>query len=399
MVWFTLFAALLVVLVFLFLLPPLLRQPRVAAEADSRKASNVAIFRTHLAELDLERQGGELSEAAYEQAHQELRRRLLDEVADDPAGAQTFPPGSPSRKMALVVALLLPLLALAGYWNLGNARALDPVAAMSPEKLTPEQIAGMVGKLAQRLADNPDDAEGWLMLARSYRSMGQPEKAADAYSKAGAVVFESPDVLTDYADLLAMLNGGSLNGKPMELINKALHLDPDHVVALWLAGTAAFNSKEFSNAVIFWERALKTLEPDSEDAKMLSEGVAEAKKRAGFKADPKKSVSGQVALSPALGASASPGDTVFIFARATDGSRMPIAISRIRVSDLPFDFVLDDSSAMSGENTLSKQAKVFVLARVSKTGNAVPQAGDLESEAQTAKIGQSGLQVVIDRVH
>lgn len=399
MAWFTLFVAFLVVLTFLFLLPPLLRQPRMAAEAGRRKASNVAIFRTHLAELELEKQGGELSEEAYEQAHRELRRRLLDEVDDDPAGAQPPQLGGPSRKMALVVALLLPLGAVAGYWILGNARALDPVAAMQPEKLTPEQIAGMVGKLAKRLEDNPGDAEGWLMLARSYRSMGQPEKAADAYSKAGAVVFESPDLLTDYADLLAMLNGGSLNGKPMELINKALHLDPDHVVALWLAGTAAFNGKDFSTAVIFWERALKTLQPESEDAKMLSEGVAEAKKRAGFKADPKKSVSGRVVLSPALGASISPNDTVFIFARATDGSRMPIAISRIRVSDLPFDFVLDDSSAMSAENLLSKQARVLVLARVSKTGNAVAKAGDLESEAQTAKLGQAGLNIVIDRVH
>ena len=279
MYWFVFLATLLVALVFLFLLPPLWRQPRRVAGYDCRSASNIAIFRMHFGELERERQRGELSEHAYEQDRRELQRRLLDDVDETFAGKQSGQYPGTSRRLAAVLAILLPLAAAGAYLVLGDLRALDPVAVMSPEKLTPPQMEAMVGKLAQRLRANPDDMQGWLMLARSYRSLGQPEKAADAYDKAGPVVFDSPDLLTDYADLLAMINGGSLSGKPIALVNQALHIDPDHVIALWLAGTAAFNGKDFPSAILFWQRALKVLPPDSEDARSLSDAIAEARKR------------------------------------------------------------------------------------------------------------------------
>jgi len=394
---FLIFATLLVLIVLALLLPPLWRGRRSKGEEAQRKESNLAIFRSQLAELEREKTEGDLDEKTFEQARQELQRRLLDEVADNPEAAPAAS-SLPSRKMAIVVTIVLPLIASAAYLTLGNFRALDPIAVAQQATMTPDQIKGMVDKLAQRLRDNPGDTEGWLMLARSYKSMERPAEAAEAYEKAGAAVYESPDLLTDYADVLAMMNGGSLNGKPMELINKALHLDPDHVVALWLAGTAAYSNKNFSAAVVFWERAIKVLPPESEDAQMLAEGVTEAKKRMSAKADAKKSVGGQVVLSPALKDSVAPGDTVFIFARAADGSsRMPIAIAKARVSDLPYAFVLDDTSAMMAENTLSKQSKVIVVARISKTGNAMPKEGDLESAPQTVALGESKLRVVVDR--
>ena len=393
---FLIFAALLLVVVLAFLLPPLLGRGRSGdTDEGQRRASNLAIFRSQLAELEREKAEGEMGDEAFEQARSELQRRLLDEVSSE-LPAPGVAPRKSSWKLALVVVLAVPLLAVGGYFWFGNMRALDPMAAAQQAKMTPDQIQGMVEKLAQRLKDNPGDTDGWLMLARSYKQLGRAAEAADAYGKAESAVNQDPDLLTDYADTLAMLNGGSLRGKPMELINKALHLDPDHVVALWLAGTAAFNNNDYSNTVILWERAMKSLEPNSEDARMLSAAIAEAKKRAGVKADPKLAVSGKVSVAPALATAVSPEDTVFVFARV-EGSRMPIAIARSRVADLPFDFVLDDSSAMVADNPISKHASVQVVARVSKSGKAMPTPGDLESEPKTVKLGENKLRIVIDR--
>jgi cytochrome c-type biogenesis protein CcmH len=264
--------------------------------------------------------------------------------------------------------------------------------------MTAEKIQGMVVGLAEKLKANPDDAQGWLMLGRSYKMLGRNVEAAEAYGKGEPAMAEDPDMLTDYADLLAMLAGGSLDGKPLALINKALHVDPDHVLALWLAGTASFNRRDYADAAVFWERAVSLLPEGSEDGRMLSESVAEAKRRSGVKIDPAKSVAGRVELAPAMKARVDPGDTVFIFARPTDGTRVPLAVAKVRVSDLPYAFVLDDGSAVMSDKRISGQTSVTVEARVSKSGNAVARDGDLQSKAVTVRVGERKLKLVVDQV-
>lgn len=388
-------ATVLLLIAFAFLLPPMLRGIPQGKVSTRRKDSNLAIYRSQIVELERERADGELSEPEFVEASRELKRRLLEDVE---AGEETGDPArtQPSRKLAALLVVLVPALAVAGYLQLGNPRALDPFATASTESMTPDQIEGMVAKLADRLKTAPD-GEGWLMLARSYKSLGRLPEAAGAYEKAAELIDDNPDLLTDYADLLATQSGGSLRGKPLALVKKALSLDPNHVIALWLAGTAAFDNREYGAAVALWERARRALPEGSEDAQTLNDGIQEAQKRAAFKPDLTSAISGQVALSANLKGDVSPGDTLFVFARPTDGSRMPIAIAKVHVSDLPFEFVLDDSSAMMADNRLSQHRDVLVVARISKSGNAIGKPGDLESEAKTVRLGESKLRIVIDR--
>ena len=394
---FILFAALIVVVALLWLVRPLWRAvPAVMAPAE-RKEANLAIFRDQLAELEREKSEGTLAEAEFEQAQRELRRRLLEEIPSDSDDTVLAVRGA-SRKTAMVVGILLPVLAVGGYVLLGKPQALDPLATVQPATMTPEKIQSMVTGLAEKLKANPDDAQGWVMLGRSYRMLGRNAEAAEAYGKGEAAMAEDPDLLTDYADLLAMLAGGSLDGKPMTLINKALHVDPDHVLALWLAGTASFNRREYGDAVVFWERAVNLLPEGSEDGRMLSESVAEAKRRSSVKIDPAKAVAGRVELAPAMKERAAPGDTVFIFARPTDGTRVPLAVAKIHVADLPYSFVLDDGSAVMSDKRISSQSSVTVEARISRSGNAVARDGDLQSKAVTVRVGERKLRLVVDQV-
>jgi len=394
---FLIFASLLVLVVLALLVPPLWRGRQGSSDGAQRKESNLAIFRSQLAELEREKAEGELDEKDFAQAREELQRRLLDEVADDQAAkpaARTLP----SRKTAIILTIVLPLLASAGYLTLGNFRALDPLAVAQQAKMTPEQIVAMVDKLAQRLQDNPGDAEGWMMLGRSYKMLNRPAEAAQAYAKIEAALGDDPDFLTDYADLLAMLSGGDLRGKPLALINKALHIDPNHVLALWLAGTAAFDSRDFAGAVVLWERARNILPPDSEDAAMLNDSIATAKNRMDVKSDLGKAISGTVELAKSIAAQTAPSDTVFIFARPTDGTRTPLAVAKLHVADLPYTFTLDDSSAIMGDKKISGQTQVIVEVRTSQTGNAIAQDGDLQSKPVTVRVGEKKLKLVIDQI-
>lgn len=397
MTLFALFAAILVVVPLAFILRPLWRGERAVASLAERKEANLAIFRDQLAELEREKSEGALAAADFDQAQRELRRRLLEEIPADGDDTVVAVRGA-SRKTAMVVALLLPLLAAGGYLLLGKPQALDPMASVQPATMTPEKIQGMVAGLAERLKANPDDAQGWLMLGRSYKMLGRNAEAAEAYGKGEAAMAGDPDLLTDYADLLAMLAGGSLDGKPLALIKKALQADPDHVLALWLAGTAAFNRRDYADAAAIWERAVNLLPAESEDGRMLSESVAEAKRRSAVKIDPAKTVAGKVDLAPALKERVSPGDTVFIFARPTDGARIPLAVAKVHVADLPYAFVLDDGSAVMSDQRISGQASVTVEARISRSGNAVARDGDLQSKPVTARVGDRKLHLVVDQV-
>jgi cytochrome c-type biogenesis protein CcmH len=275
MTQFAIFAALLLVVVIAFILPPLWLGLRPLNNKTDRKEANLAIFRDQLAELEREKAEGSLAESDFEPARKELQRRLLEEV-DFQTGDAAANHG-PSRKMATALLLLIPVLALLGYATLGNPKALDLAQTVAPENVTQEQIVGMVGKLAERLKANPDDQQGWLMLARSYKSMERYQDAADAYGKAETLVNQDPDLLASYAEALATASATGLNGKPRQLVERALQIDPKHSHSLFLAGAAAMEAGENEKGIAYWEALLPEVEPGSEIDKMLRTGIDKMK--------------------------------------------------------------------------------------------------------------------------
>ncbi len=412
MILFWSVAALLIAGALLFVLPPLLRRAaKHDVTAPENAALNVAVYRDQQRELEADRNAGTITDEQYERARVELERRLLDDVAADgneaPAAARAT-----SRAPAVIAGLAVPLLAVGLYFTVGAPRALAPLAipADTSQGVTAAQVEAMVAKLAERMKQNPDDPQGWAMLGRSYAVMNRFEDAAAAYGKAVERVPDNPHLLADYADALAMARGQSLLGEPEALIQRALKIDPNHGKSLAMAGTIAFEKKDYAAAIGHWEKLAAQIPPDSDMARGVQSSITEARgllvgkkgegtQAAAKSADKAAGVSGTVALAPDLKAKAAPNDTVFIFARAAanDGSpRMPLAILRKKVSDLPITFTLDDSTAMSPATRLSGTLQVVIGARISKSGNAMPQPGDLQGASKPSPNTSSGVAVVID---
>jgi cytochrome c-type biogenesis protein CcmH len=438
MTLFWIAAAGLLVLALLLVLPGLIRQRAAppAAGAPSASRSNLSILRDQLAQLDAELAGGSVTTEQHRLSRHEIERRALDEEAVTEAPRKA---GSASRT-ALVLGALIPLFALGAYAVKGNLAALDPQAtqarAAPGSEINLAQVEEMVDKLAKKLdsqtAPQPGDAQGWAMLARSYAFLQRFPEASRAYSRAIALTPKDATLLADHADVLAALQGQQLGGEPMRLVERALQIDPNHPKALALAGSGAFERKDFAAAVGYWTQARPFVPADSEFAKSLDSSIAEARAAAqgagavtapaGMTAGASAAattatgasapaanaaapaspggaqITGRVSLAPALAARAAPTDTVFIFARAAEGPRMPLAIVRRTVADLPIAFTLDDSMAMSPQMKLSNFPLVVVGARISKSGNATPQSGDLQGQAAPAQIGSRGIELVIDSV-
>jgi cytochrome c-type biogenesis protein CcmH len=227
-----------------------------------------------------------------------------------------------------------------------------------------------------------------------------------AYSQAAARAPRDADLLAELADALAMARGQNLQGEPEELVLRALQIDPDNVKALALAGTAAFGREDFGGAVRHWQKMLAQVPPGSDDARAIQANIDEARamaqkklaKPAAKKGEKATALSGTVRLSPKLAGQAAPDDTVFIFARAPDGPPMPLAAVKMKVRDLPYTFRLDDSMAMTPAARLSGHAKVVVVARVSKSGTASAQRGDLQGASAPVANDARGVAVVIDAI-
>lgn len=269
-------ATLLLVATVAFLVHALTRRGHEQASAD-RRAANLAIFRDQLQELESERAAGALSAADFAQSRQELQRRLIEEVPTQVAEAAA-PAHAGSGGMALMLAITLPVAALGGYLLLGTPKGLD--AAQAPPPVTAGQIEDMVTKLASRLKDNPDDVKGWVMLARSYKVLQRYADAAEAYARGEALVRQDATLLADYAEVLALANDSKLQGKPRELLDAALKLDPDEPQALLLAGAEASDRNDFAAAAAYWDRLVKLLPPGSEDAQQLAAAATKARELA-----------------------------------------------------------------------------------------------------------------------
>ncbi|MGH8665382.1 MAG: c-type cytochrome biogenesis protein CcmI [Burkholderiales bacterium] len=398
---------------------PLLRRAAAAPAVDQDR-SNIALFEDQLTELERDRDQGVLSGAQFEQARTELSRRLLADVDRDRKGpaALTAPAGA-WRFAALAC---VPIAAVAAYLVLGMPQAIDP-ALLSAKGGAGEQAARLdvlMQRLVQRLEANPDDAEASILLARSLQLLGRAPEAAKAFARAIELVPDSPQLYADYADVLVGSAGGTWTPAASAAVAKALALDPSNPKALWLAGTEAYMRNDFRTALAYWEKLAPMTEPGSEVARIVQQNIedvrarvapdpagapartdaarAEAAAKPAEKATPgaASTVSGTVVLDSKLGGETKPTDTVFVFARAAEGPKMPLAIRRIRVADLPYRFALDDAAAMAPGMTISAFPQVVIGARVSRSGEAMPKAGDLEGYSQPVKPGTDGVTVRID---
>lgn len=411
---FYLAAATLIVAALALLLRPWWWASRRAASADSLPALNAAIHRDRLAELERDHRNGTLSAADLSEAREELQRQLLEDTAATEAVAGA---GS-SRLGGIALALALPLIAAGLYAKLGSPSATDP-AAVAVQRPAAD-IDQLVASLAKKLNENPDNPQGWIMLARTYRGMGRLDDAEAAYVRIGPELNKSAEMLAEFAELLVQKNN-AFDDRSRHLVQQALSIEPNNKLALFMGGRSAFDLGRFAQAATLWERLLPQLEAGSQDAQMVQNGIAEAKQRGGAaqagsgiptpgapRAAEKASVpatsaaansiSGRVELATALKDKAKPDDVVFIFARATDGQRMPLAAQRGRVADLPMDFMLDDTKALMPEAKLSSAQQVRIEVRVSKTGVAAPGKGDLTGQSAAVKPGAKGLRIAIDRI-
>jgi len=384
-------SAALAALALVLLLRPLLF-PRKAGEV-RREAANVSIYKDQLRELDADLAAGKLAPADHARSRAELEARLLADVAAAGPAAQTPAARPGGRRFARALGAAVPLLALALYLAVGNPAALGP--REDPHAFDAQQLTALVERLAAKMRDNPDDAEGWRLLGRSYAALGRFPEALDAYAKAAARKPRDADLLADMADVLATTRKERLQGEPEKLVLRALEIDPQNLKALALAGTAAFDRKDFDAAARYWQRMLPLVDPGSDDARQIQASIAEARTLGGAASSALK---GQVRLSPKLAGKAAPDDVVFIFARAVEGPPMPLAVKRARVRDLPVEFALDDSMAMAPGMNLSAHARVVVGARVSKSGQPTPQAGDLQGFSAPVANDARGVSVTIDSV-
>ncbi len=429
------------------MLAPALLQRRATRDMD-RDAQNVAIARERLRELEAERDRGELTPTAFEQARLELERILASDLAGG-SEAQTRRSGDKAGPLTLAALLVVvPPITVGLYLALGAPQHVDVAGpgAGSAAQIAAHGATGpkmnieeLLGRLKQRLAENPNDPEGWAMLARSYMALERYADAVRALDKLRELVGDEPAVLIPLADAVAMTQGGRMAGRPTELISKALEVDPENAIANWLGGNAAAEAADWQAAIDHWRKALAQVGDDAQSAEELRQRIADAEAKLGKSPAPATAaaptapatattqttaaspaavaapapaapppqaaaqtaaaVQVQVSLAPELQERVVPTDTVFVFARAPAGPPMPVAAVRLQASQLPLTVTLDDNASVMPAMRLSQFPEVRIEARVAKGGTAIAAPGDLRSQPATVKVGSSApVAVVIDTV-
>lgn len=412
----------------------LLRQGPVVTSA-SQSQANVKVYREQILDLDREHANGHLSDAEWQQSRDELSVRLLQDTAveDEPqliTQAQSW-------RTAVVIALVFPISALGLYIWLGAPEAISPMppasasAEAATEQAAPPNLDQIVENLASKLQADPNNLEGWVLLGRTHRSMGNLDAALSAFDRALKLNADDELILAR-AEVLAAKNQGRFDGEPWRVIREVLQRDPQNYAALLLAGSASYANNRYADALEFWQRARLRLSADHPDVPNLIEAMSTVQAKLKNPASPSSnppaqgapsapasgnavsgaapaaavasaaggaasglSVSGQVRLSSALKSQTSPTDVVFVYAVPANGERMPLALLKTTVAQLPLKFTLDDSSAMLPDRKLSGASQVLVKARISKSGNAIPQSGDWEGSLGPVKVGSTGLDLEI----
>jgi cytochrome c-type biogenesis protein CcmH len=387
--------ALCVAAIFLWVL---LREKKPMTQASQANA-NAKVYRDQILDLDHEHNSGHISDEEWQQSRDELSLRLLEDTSavDDPA-AKTE---KPAIWTAVVLAVALPLGSMGMYIWVGQPEALNPLALKTPDQVDPKDLTKMAQTLAEKLQDKPDNLQGWVMLGRTYRTLENFDAALRAYDSALKLT-DDDDLKLERIEVIAMQRQGQFEGEPWNVIREVLQRDPQHFGALLTAGSASYAEGKFADALKYWEQARKPLDANNPDLEGLESAIATVRERLGMppaKVTPAVTsglnVTGQVNLSATLKSKASPNDVVFIYATPANGDRMPLAIFKTTVSQLPFNFTLDDSTAMAPDRKLSAAGEVMVKVRVTKSGNAMPQSGDLSGSLGPVKVGAKGLKLEI----
>ena len=376
-------------------------RPRAKGDQKGQAAVNAAVYRSQIADLDTAYQAKLISEQEWHQSRDEISVRLLEDtsIADD----QPETPRKPHWGTAATLLIALPAASISLYLWLGTPDALvaesEAMAASGPQ----QELVKMADSLAAKLQAEPENVQGWVMLGRTYRTLGQFAASLQAYDRA-IRIDAGDDLKLERAEAVAASNNGSFQGEPWRVIRDILQAQPQHIGALLLAGTAAYADQQPAEALQYWQRARARMTAEHPDVPALEGAIAEVQKQlglapAGNTPAPTQgvlaTVSGRVTLSDSLKDSVRPDDTVFIYATQVNGPRMPVAIIRTTVDQLPLAFTLDDSTAMNPAFKLSTLSEVTVKARISKSGSAMSQPGDLLGTLGPVKVGQSGLTITI----
>ena len=411
MITFWIFAIAMVIVALFFLLRPFFID--VKKDEIERSALNVNITKERLAELETEFEQETISQSEYEQTREELEQALLYDVEQETTNTKKVNSESYNRLSRIILIVIVPMFAVGLYAFLGQPDLIEggkKQTATTPaghgssngaDKLA--TVEQMIDRLAAKLKENPNNAEGWFMLGRSYMSMKRYKEAVAALEKTNQLVPNNPTVMLQYADALTMSRGGQISGKPFELIKKAVEMKPDDPTGLWLLGMGYDEQGKYQKAISYWSLLLPLLK-DEKSSNEVQNLIRQAKRKAGINtADDSKqnvvpvekktitSLKVSVSIDKNKLKDVSVNDTVFIFAKAVNGPPMPLAVVRKQVKDLPLQVTLDDSMAMIPSMKLSSFDKVKITARVSKTGKPLLQKGDLYSKEKHVTLPFNGL--------
>ena len=381
---------------------------------------SLKLLREQFAELERDYAAGRVGKLEYAETKAELERRVLEEA--DTAEGETASSSRLGLYAAFASAVLIPVCSFMLYLQFGSPQAFDPEFLRAQEAASHQgghsdaDMMAQIERLEQRLRENPDNVDGWLMLARTHGAFKNYAKSSEAYEQVDRLMPGNAVILSDWADMLAAASG-SLGGRPLELIERALKADPAYWKALALMGTYCYDTKDYAGAVRHWSKMREGLEPGSEEWNSVTDNIEQARNLGGIKAPAEEAklrqaakhaaaaareaaVEGEVSLSAELASRVQPDDVVFVFARPVTGSKMPVAFLRFTASELPRAFRLDSSSQMAmGVKTLADVSEVVIEARVSRSGNFMPRQGDLEGTAPEAvAVGAKNVRVEISRV-
>ncbi len=403
---FWIIAILMVAAGLLLLLPALLGKK--SSPSGGNREQNISIAQERMAELENELASGTLSQETYQQTLEELEKSLLIDVTET-EGEINNPSGSSAKRMFIALVLFVPLLSFGLYKQLGSPQYLNVAGpgdhptstATSPQAGELPSMEEMITGLKKKTADNPDDPDAWYLLGRLYAATEQFAESVKAYEKLVAVSDRQPTALVVLADSLAMTQGGDLSGRPLNLVMEALEKEPTHTTALWMAGQAAADQKQYLQAIDYWQGAAQGLKDNkemlSELQSMINEAVGLAKEAgmdvkestlaetSSASSDPAIAI--DVTIDPSLLKEIKENDVLFIFARAVSGPPMPLAAIKSQARELPVSIVLDDSSMLRPGASLAQFEQLKLGARVSHSGQPVAQSGDLQSEVQVVKPG------------
>jgi cytochrome c-type biogenesis protein CcmH len=392
MILFIGIAVILIALAVLMVSFPLLRSKKRAFVSDP--SSSLNILQENLKQLEQDLLDKQITQEQFNLQKSEIEARTVAEVIQIQQGA--LPSQQAGRTLSYGLIIGVPLAVLGLYFILGNPDALHD--NKDPQVV---QIELMVSQLEKKLADDPKNVTGWMFLGRSYAAMNRLPEAKRAFLKAIQLEPSNDDLLSDFADLIAFQNK-SINAEAMGYIDQALKINPKNVKALALRGSAFYDQQNFPQAISDWNLAIQYLGSSNPDfSQGLKESIAQAKaqitnsSKKSEKINPQNQLMGRVSIDPSLMSQVSPTDTVFIYAKASQGPRMPLAVLRFTAKDLPRNFELNDRQAMSPELALSQFKEFTVIARISKSANPIPQSGDLYGQIDSVKLGANQINIVI----